>query len=213
MAHSCPTCRGWHMATQPLQDDPSGPDTEYSQVEPVLVLRTAKSLILPLRIPDQWKELPFASAPPTRSTEASPIVPFKATTHVLDPRTQRTHTITLAIKPSIDDDANIFLQSDSIAREGSWRAHLYRGTELRASIPFADEQVELHRGLSGGIYTVKLTSADTPILPAFTISLAHFDLPEALQVGQTCLAERQYIRADAVLSDAAERYPENADVQ
>jgi hypothetical protein len=55
------------MATKPLQDEPSGPDTGYSEndnveeLRPVLVLRTAKSLILPLRIPDQWEEQPGAS--------------------------------------------------------------------------------------------------------------------------------------------------------
>src|SRR5229473_3075272 len=110
----------WHMAPKPLQDDPSGPETESSQserihdLEPVLVLRTAKSLILPLLIPDQWEEQPVASAPPTRSTEAFPIMPFKATTQVFDPGTQRPHTLTVSIEPSIDDDANVFLQSDSI---------------------------------------------------------------------------------------------------
>jgi hypothetical protein len=52
----------------------------------LLVLRTAKSLMLPLRIPDQWEEQLCASAPPTRSIGASPVVPFKATTHVLAPR-------------------------------------------------------------------------------------------------------------------------------
>ena len=117
------------MATKPLQDDPSGPKTEYSQsenvqdLESVLVLRTAKNLILPLRVPmPVWEELPFASAPSTRSTEAFPVVAFKATTHVLDPRTQRTHTISLSIGPGMDDEtANIFLQSDSIRNEGSWR--------------------------------------------------------------------------------------------
>src|SRR6266852_388153 len=154
MAHSRPTCRGWHVATKPLQDDPSGPDTEYSQVQPVLVLRTAKSLILPLRVPmPLWEEQPFASAPPTRSSGSSPAVAFKATTHVFDPGTQRTHTVTLSIGPGNDDgSANIFLQSESIRNEGSWRAHLYRGTDLRASIPFADEHVELYRGMSSSIF-------------------------------------------------------------
>ena len=148
MTHSRPTCRGWHMAPKPLQDDPSGPDKEYYQVQPVLVLRTAKSLILPLRVPmPLWEEQPFASAPPTRSSGTSPVVAFKATTHIFDPGTQRTHTVTLSIGSGNDDgSANIFLQSESIPNEGSWRAHLYRGTDLRAIIPFADEQVELHRG-------------------------------------------------------------------
>src|SRR5712692_1926031 len=154
------------MATKPLQDDPSGPDTEYSKSEnvqesrPILILRTTKSLILPLRIPDRWAEQPFVSAPPTRSIGASPVVAFKATTHVLDPGTQRTHTLTLSMGPGIDDgSANLFLQSDSIRNEGNWRADLYRGTELRASVPFADGYEELYRGLPAGIYTVKLTSA------------------------------------------------------
>src|SRR5207244_3770872 len=77
--------RRWHMATQPSRDNPSGPDTESSQseniqeLESVLVLRTAKSLILPLRIPDQWQEQPLPTAAPSRSTGASPIVSFKAT--------------------------------------------------------------------------------------------------------------------------------------
>jgi len=154
------------MATRPLQDDPSGSDIEHSEREniqelrPILILRTAKSLILPLRIPDQWEVQPFVSAPPTRSIGASPVVAFKATTHVLDPGTQRTHTLTLSMGPSIDDgSANLFLQSDSIRNEGNWRADLYRGTDLRASVPFADGYEELYRGLPAGIYTVKLTSA------------------------------------------------------
>ena len=208
------------MATQPLENDPSGPETEYSQSEnvqdlaPVLVLRTAKSLILPLRIPDQWEEQPFASAAPSRSIGASPVVAFKATTQVLDPGTQRSHAITLSIGPGIDDgSANVFLQSDSIRNEGSWRAYLYRGTELRAGVPFADGYVELHRGLPAGIYTIKLTSAGAPVLPALTVALQPFNLPEALQVGETYLTRRQYIRAAAVLSETAERYPENADAQ
>src|ERR1017187_7168741 len=208
------------MATQPLENDPSGPETEYSQSEnvqdlaPVLVLRTAQSLILPLRIPDQWEEQPFASAAPSRSIGASPVVAFKATTQVLDPGTQRSHAITLSIGPGIDDgSANVFLQSDSIRNEGSWRAYLYRGTELRAGVPFADGYVELHRGLPAGIYTIKLTSAGAPVLPALTVALQPFNLPEALQVGETYLTRRQYIRAAAVLSETAERYPENADAQ
>jgi len=87
-------------------------------------------------------------------------VAFKATTHVLDPGTQRTHTLTLSMGPGIDDgSANLFLQSDSIRNEGNWRADLYRGTDLRASVPFADGYEELYRGLPAGIYTVKLTSA------------------------------------------------------
>lgn len=73
---------------------------------------------------------------------------FKATTQVLDPGTQRPHTVALSIGLGIDDgSANVFLQSDSIRNEGSWRAYLYRGTELRAGVPFADGHVELHRGL------------------------------------------------------------------
>src|SRR6266852_2112234 len=96
----------------------------------------------------------------TRSIGASPVVAFKATTHILDPGTQRTHTLTLSMGPGIDDgSANLFLQSDSIRNEGNWRADLYRGTELRASVPFADGYEELYRGLPAGIYTVKLTSA------------------------------------------------------
>jgi hypothetical protein len=207
------------MATQPSRDDPSDPETKSSQseniqeMEPVLLLRTAKSLILPLRIPDQWEEQPLPAAAPSRSTGASPIVSFKATTHVLDPGTQRPHTITLSIGPGIDDDANIFLESDSIPMEGTWRASLYAGTALKANVPFADERVELHHGLPAGIYTIKLTSGDAPVLPALTIALEPFNLPEALQAGETYLARRRYIRAEAVLSDAAERYPENADAQ
>jgi hypothetical protein len=138
------------MATKPLQDDPSGPDTGYSQseniqdLEPVLLLRTAKSLILPLRIPDHWEEQRLPATPTTRSIGDSPVLAFKATTHVLDPGTQRPQTITVSIGPGIDDgSANIFLQSDSIRNEGSWRAYLYRGTELRAGVPFADGYVEL----------------------------------------------------------------------
>ena len=214
MSHSRPTRSGWHMATKPLQDDPSGPETEYSQVEPALVLRTAKSLILPLRVPmPLWEEQPSASAPPTRSSGASPVVAFKATTHVFDPGTQRTHTVTLSIGPGIDDgSANMFLQSDSIRNEGSWRAHLYRGTELRAAVPFVYQKVELHRGLSAGFYTVKLTRADAHV-SQFTVALEPFSLPEALEAGESYVARRQYIRAEAVLSDATERYPENADAQ
>jgi hypothetical protein len=202
------------MATKPLQVDPSGPDTEYSQVEPVLVLRTAKSLILPLRVPmPLWEEQPFASTPPTRSSGASPVVSFKATTHVFDPGSQRTHTVTLSIGPGNDDgSANIFLQSESIRNEGSWRAHLYRGTELRAAVPFVDQKVELHRGLSAGSYTVKLTRANAPV-SHFTVALEPFSLPEALEAGEAYVSRRQYIRAEAVLSDATERYPENADAQ
>ena len=128
MSHSRPTCRGWHMATKPLQDDPSGPDTEYPQLEPVLVLRTAKSLILPLRVPmPLWEEQPFASAPPTRSSGASPVVAFTATTHVFDPGTQRTHTVTLSIGPGHDDgSANMFLQSESMERRELESASLPR---------------------------------------------------------------------------------------
>src|SRR6266849_632504 len=90
----------WHMATKPLQDDPSGPDTEYSKseniqdLEPVLLLRTAKSLILPLRIPDRWEEQRLPASPTTRSIGDSPVLAFKATTHVLDPGTRRPHIIT-----------------------------------------------------------------------------------------------------------------------
>jgi len=204
---------------QPSRDDPSDSKTESSQsentqeLEPVLVLRTAKSFILPLRIPDKWQEQPLSAAPPTRSTGASPIVPFKATTHVLDPGTQRTHTVALSIGPGIDDDANIVLRSDSIRMEGTWRASLYAGTALKTDVPFADERVELHHGLPAGIYTIKLRSGDAPVLPALTIALEHFNLPEALQAGETYLGRRQYIRAEAVLSDAAERYPESVDAQ
>jgi hypothetical protein len=214
MSHSRPTCRGGIWQLSPLQVDPSGPDTEYSQLEPVLVLRTAKSLILPLRVPmPLWEEQPFASAPPTRSSGSSPVVAFNATTHVFDPGTQRTHTVTLSIGPGNDDgSANIFLQSESIRNEGSWRAHLYRGTELRAAVPFVDQKVELHRGLSAGFYTVKLTRANAPV-SHFTVALEPFSLPEALEAGETYVARRQYIRAEAVLSDATERYPENADAQ
>jgi hypothetical protein len=208
------------MATKPLRDEPSVPDIEHSERENiqelrhVLVLRTAKSLILPLQIPDQWEEQPCASAPPTRSIEASPVMAFKATTHVLDPGTQRTHTLILSIAPGIDDgSANLFLQSDSIRNEGGWRAYLYRGTALRASVSFADENVALDRAMSPDIYTIKLTSVGAPVLPALTIALAPFNLPEALQAGETYLASRQYIRAEAVLSETAKRYPENADAQ
>jgi hypothetical protein len=208
------------MATKPLQSDPSGPDTEYSErenipeLQPVLVLRTARSLILPLRIPDQWEEQPLASAPPTRSTAASPVGAFKATTHVLDPGTQRTHTLTLSIGPGIDDGtASILLQSDSIRNEQSWRAHLYRGTEMRAGVPFTEGYVELHRGLPAGIYTVKLTSAGDPVLPTLTIALEPFSLPEALEAASTYVVRRQYIRATAVLSETAERYPDSPDAQ
>ena len=138
------------MATKPLQDDPSGPDTEYpeseniQELQSILVLRTAKSLILPLRIPDHWEEQRLPATPTTRSIGDSPVLAFKATAHVLDPKTQRPHAITLTVGPGIDDgSANIFLQSDSIRNEGSWRAYLYRGTELRAGVPFADGYVEL----------------------------------------------------------------------
>src|SRR6266478_771937 len=171
------------MATKPLQDDPSGPDTEYFQseniqdLEPVLLLRTAKSLILPLRIPDHWEEHRLPATPTTRSIGDSPVLAFKATTHVLDPGTQRPQTITVSIGPGIDDgSANIFLQSDSIRNEGSWRAHLYRGTELRAGVPFGDGYVELSRALPAGIYTVKLTSSGAPALPALLIALEPFNL-------------------------------------
>src|SRR2546427_4595553 len=139
MSHSRPTRRRWHMASRPLRDESSGLEAEYSpseniqELQPVLVLRTAKSLILPLRIPDGWKEQPLPVPTAVRSIEASPVV------QVLDPGTQRPHTLTLSIGPGIDDgSANIFLQSDSIRNEGSWRASLYRGTELRDSVPFAD---------------------------------------------------------------------------
>jgi hypothetical protein len=208
------------MATKPLQDDPSGPDTEYSEneaaeeLQPVLVLRTARSLILPLRIPALWKQQPLAVPVPKRSTKTLPNVPFEATTHVLDPGTQRTHTLTLSIGPGIDDESvDISLQSDSIRNEGGWRAYLYRGTQLRDAVPFTDGHVELHRGLPAGMYTIKLTSADASVLPALTVALGPFNLPEALQAGETYLAQRQYIRAEAVLSDAAEHYLENADTQ
>src|SRR6266478_9651545 len=175
------------MATKPLQDDPSGPDTGYSQseniqdLEPVLLLRTAKSLILPLRIPDHWEEQRLPATPTTRSMTRSigesPVLAFKATTHVLDPGTGRPHTITVSIGPGIDDgSANIFLQSDSIRNEGSWRAYLYRGTELRAGLPFGDGYVELSRALPAGIYTVKLTGAGAPVLPALPIALEPFNL-------------------------------------
>jgi hypothetical protein len=124
------------MATKPLQDEPSGPDTECSksdnveELRPVLVLRTAKSLILPLRIPDQWEEQPCASAAPSRSIGASPVGAFKATTHVLDPGTQRPHTITLSIGPGIDDgSANIFLQRQHRQHKGSAE------TKTDASVP------------------------------------------------------------------------------
>ena len=90
---------------------------------------------------------------------------------------------------------------------------LYRGTDLRAAVPFADGHVELHHGLPAGIYTIKLTSNDAPVLPALNVTFGPFNLPEALQAGETYLARRQYIRAEAVLRDAAERYPENADTQ
>jgi hypothetical protein len=206
------------MATKPLQSDPSGSDTEYSEneaaeeLQPVLILRTAKSLILPLRIPALWKQQPLALAVPTRSIETLPNVPFKATTHVLDPGTQRTHPITLSIGPGIDEgSANVSLQSDSIQNEGNWRAYLYRGTQLRDSVPFTDGFLKLHHGLPAGIYTVKLTRADAPVLPALTVALGPFSLPEALQAGRVYVARRQYIRATAVLGDTAERYPENAD--
>ena len=116
--------------------------------------------------------------------------------------------------PGIDDgSANLFLQSDSIRNEGNWRAHLYRGTALRASVPFTDGHVELHHGLPAGIYTIKLTSNDAPVLPALTITLEPFSLPEALEAAKTYVARRQYIRATAVLSAVAERYPDNADAQ
>jgi len=84
---------------------------------------------------------------------------------------------------------------------------------MRAGVPFTDGHVELHQGLPAGIYTIKLTSADAPVLPALTVALGPFNLPEALQAGETYLTQRQYIRAEAVLSDAAEHYPENADAQ
>ena len=45
----------------------------------------------------------------------------------------------------------------------------------------------IHRGLSAGIDTIRLTSADAPVL-ALTITLGTFNLPEALQVGETYLA-------------------------
>src|SRR5712691_10015234 len=176
MSHSRPTRRGWHMAPEPLRDEPSSLETEYSQSDnveelgPVLLLRTAKSLILPLRIPDQWEEQRLPATPATRSIGDSPVLAFKATAHFLDPNTQRPHAITLTVGPGIDDgSANIFLQSDSIRNEGSWRAYLYRGTELRAGVPFADGYVELSRALPAGIYTVKLTSSGAPALPALLI--------------------------------------------
>src|SRR5213593_3058847 len=74
-----------------------------------------------------------------------------------------------------DGSANIFLQSDSIRNEGRWRAHLYRETELRAAVPFVDQKVELHRGLSAGFYTVKLTRANAPVCH-FTVALEPFSL-------------------------------------
>jgi hypothetical protein len=220
MSHSRPTRRGWHMATKPLQSDSSDPETEYSQsehgqdLEPVLVLRTAKNLVLPLRIPMPWKQQALAVPVATRSIETLPNVAFKATTQVLDRGTQRSHAITLSVGPGIDEGSvRVFLQSDSIANEENWRAHLYRGTEMRAGVPFADGSVKLHGGLPAGIYTIKLTHADAPVLPALTVALEPFSLPEALQAGQAYVARRQYIRATAVLNETADHYPENADVR
>src|SRR5712691_3177164 len=219
MSHSRPTRRGWHMAPEPLRDEPSSLETEYSQSDnveelgPVLILRTAKSLILPLRIPDQWEEQRLPAAPPTRSTEAFPAVAFNATTQILDPQTQRSLRVRLSIRPGVDDEHSIaFLYSDSIPMAETWRASLYAGTRLRASMPFTDAQVELDRAMSPGIYTIELTSAGAPI-SRFILALEPFNLPEALQAGEAYLARRQYIRAAAVLSATAERYPENADAQ
>jgi hypothetical protein len=155
------------MSAEPLRNNPSGPDTEYSksdnveELQPVLILRTVKSFILPLRVPmPLWEEQPFTSVAPSRSIGTSPMVAFKATTQVLDPGTQRTHPVAVSFGPGIDDgSANIFLQSDSIRYEGSWRAKLYRGNDMRASVPFVDGYVELHHGLPTGIYIIKLTRA------------------------------------------------------
>jgi hypothetical protein len=71
---------------------------------------------------------------------------------------------------------------------------------MRAGVSFTDGYVELHRGLPAGTYTVKLTSAGAPVLPALTIALEPFSLPEALEATKTYVARRQYIRATAVLS-------------
>jgi hypothetical protein len=107
-----------------------------------------------------------------------------------------------------DESANVFLQSDSIRNEGSWRASLYRDTELRASVPFTDEHVELDRAMSPGVYTIELASAGAPVA-RLTIALEPFSLPESLQAGEAYLGRLQYIRAAAVPSAASERYPEN----
>jgi hypothetical protein len=100
------------MATKPLQEDPASTETEYSHreniqdLEPVLVLRTARSLILPLRIPVLWKQQALAVPVSTRS-------------------------ITLSVGPGIDEGSvSVFRQSESIRSEGNWRACLYR-RELR----------------------------------------------------------------------------------
>jgi hypothetical protein len=204
------------MATQPSRNDPSDPETQYSadeNVEEPLVLRSAKNLILPLQIPDQWEEQPLLPPTVKRSSDVSPVLAFNATTQILDQRTQRFHKVRLSVKPGVaEGESTVLLQSDSIPIEGTWRVSLYAETGLGASVAFSAEQIELHHGMSPGIYAIKLTSADVPV-SHFTISLAPFNLPEALQAGENYVARRQYIRATAVLSAAAERYPESADAQ
>jgi len=174
------------MATKPLQDDPSGPDAEYSKV------KTSKIGTCPA-VTDRQKPHSAASdsRPLGRATITGdpndkiddkidrriPGLGIQSNNACSRPGNGTPHTITVSIGPGIDDgSANIFLQSDSIRNEGSWRAYLYRGTELRAGVPFADGYVELSRALPAGIYTVKLTSAGAPVLPALPIALEPFNL-------------------------------------
>ena len=108
------------MATKPLQDDPSGPDTEYSadeNVEEPLVLRTAKNLILPLQIPDQWEEQPLLPPTVERSSDVSPVLAFNATTQILDQRTQRFHKVRLSVKPGVAEAIRVSKPYKLVSRE------------------------------------------------------------------------------------------------
>jgi hypothetical protein len=192
-----------------MHDQPSGPDTESSQSETIhesiFVMRTALDLVLLLRTPTGWAEEPTPGI--------LPVMGFNATTQLTNPQTRRSHKIRLSVQPGFEDGTvKLLLLSDSIPGEGTWRASLYEGDALRASVPFDRPQVELDRAMDPGFYAIEIENSRVPI-SRFNLEIGPFSLPEALECVPAFISRRQYIPAQSVLGDSAARYPQNADIE
>lgn len=194
--------------TEPFENLSENDDFENVSI---LVLRLAKNFVVPLRLPGDWESLPRAPiATPTGEFVAVPSC--RLAKRMSDPAGNQTRNVIISIEPSlIDERIRVFIESDAIPQEHTWRAAL-ADVESRtlANIPLTD--TELHKSLPYGSYTLTISSQGAP-LDRLKFFVEPFSLPEAIETAQSFLSHRQYIRADAVLTDAAERFPDNSDAQ